>query len=88
MGKPANLANFKEYAMSTNNDTILEVAGMTCPSCIRHVTSALSELDGVDTIDVKLHDGLVHVKHDKALAPIGNLIRALEDAGYVSKARP
>ena len=73
--------------MSNEKDTILEVEGMSCPSCIRHVTSALSDIDGVDKIDVKLRDGLVIVKHDKTQAPIGQLIGALGEAGYASKER-
>ena len=56
--------------MSTERDTILEVQGMTCPSCIRHVTAALNEVDGVEKVDVKLRDGLVVVQHDPNAAPI------------------
>jgi copper chaperone len=73
--------------MSNERDTILEVEGMTCPSCIRHVSSALKELDGVGAVDVKLRDGLVVVKHDATQAPIDQLIQALDEAGYASKPR-
>ncbi len=73
--------------MSNEQDTILEVQGMTCPSCIRHVSSALTDLDGVGTVDVKLRDGLVVVKHDPSQAPVSQLIAALVEAGYVSKQR-
>ena len=73
--------------MSNERDTILEVEGMTCPSCIRHVSSALKELDGVGAVDVKLRDGLVVVKHDATQAPIDQLIAALDEAGYASKPR-
>ena len=73
--------------MSNEQDTTLEVQGMTCPSCIRHVTSALTELEGVGTVDVKLRDGLVMVKHDATQAPIDQLIDALNEAGYTSKQR-
>ncbi len=73
--------------MSTDKDTVLEVQGMTCPSCIRHVSSALSGIDGVDTVDVKLRDGLVIVKHDNAQAPISQLTAALNNAGYTSRER-
>ncbi len=73
--------------MSNEQDTILEVQGMSCPSCIRHVSSALTELEGVDKVDVKLRDGLVIVKHDKAIATIEQLVSALGEAGYVSKER-
>ena len=73
--------------MSNERDTILEVEGMTCPSCIRHVSSALEELEGVGAVDVKLRDGLVVVKHDATQAPIDQLIAALDEAGYASKPR-
>lgn len=73
--------------MSNEQDTILEVQGMTCPSCVRHVTSALTELEGVGKVDVTLRDGLVVVRHDTAQAPIAQLIDALSGAGYVSKQR-
>ncbi len=73
--------------MSNEQETVLEVEGMSCPSCIRHVTSALTDLDGVDQVDVKLRDGLVIVRHDTTEAPIAQLIDALGDAGYASKPR-
>ncbi len=74
--------------MSNEQDTILEVQGMTCPSCIRHVSSALTDLDGVGQVDVKLRDGVVVVKHDASQAPVSQLIATLDEAGYVSKQRP
>ena len=73
--------------MSNENDTILTVQGMTCPSCIRHVTEALKELDGVDTVRVELRDGIVAVQHDAAATPVERLIDALRDAGYESQRR-
>ena len=71
--------------MSNERDTILEVQGMTCPSCVRHVSSALTGLDGVGNVDVQLRKGLVVVQHDALLAPLTQLIEALGDAGYVAK---
>ncbi len=73
--------------MSNEQDTILEVEGMTCPSCIRHVTSALKDLDGVGNVEVKLRDGLVVVKHDKSQATVSQMIEALDGAGYATKQR-
>ncbi len=73
--------------MSNEQDTMLEVQGMTCPSCIRQVSSALTELEGVGAVNVKLRDGLVVVKHDATQAPIDQLIAALDEAGYASKQR-
>jgi copper chaperone len=74
--------------MSTKRDTVLNVAGMTCPSCTRHVTKALQDLDGVGNVQVELRAGTVRVEHDPAAAPVENLIDALRDAGYESRPRP
>ncbi len=73
--------------MNTEQRTVLEVQGMTCPSCVRHVTSALTEIEGVGTVDVQLREGLVTVQHEGTQAPIDQLIDALAEAGYVSKQR-
>lgn len=73
--------------MTPPQDTILEVQGMSCPSCIRHISSALAELDGVGAVDVKLRDGIVVVNHDAARASVTQLIAALDEAGYPSRQR-
>ena len=73
--------------MGNEKDTILEVQGMSCPSCIRHVSSALTELEGVGKVDVKLRDGIVIVQHDASQAPVTQLIETLNEAGYASKQR-
>lgn len=70
--------------MNNQSDTVLRVEGMSCGSCVRHVTSALNELEGVKKVEVKLRDGLVIVRHDPSLATIPNLIDALVEAGYPS----
>jgi copper chaperone len=73
--------------MSHARDTVLEVQGMTCPSCIRHVTAALDEVGGVAKVDVELKHGLVVVQHDASATPVGRLIDALRAAGYESRPR-
>jgi copper chaperone CopZ len=73
--------------MSSTKETILAVDGMTCSSCVRHVEAALRQIDGVGTVEVKLRDGQVNVRHDPIKAPLARMIEALEDAGYESRAR-
>ncbi len=73
--------------MSNQHVTTLEVEGMACPSCIRHVASALA-IDGVDDVNVRLRDGVVVVRYNAAQAPVAKLVRVLESAGYVSRPRP
>ena len=73
--------------MTTRRDTTLNVQGMTCRSCIRHVTDALCELDGVDKVDVQLREGTVMVQHDLVEAPVDSLIAKLREAGFESQPR-
>lgn len=71
--------------MSNKKEVILSVEGMTCSSCVRHVTSALRELEGIDAIEVRLRDGKVKVEHDPSLATIDEMVQALGEAGYESR---
>ena len=67
-----------------NEETLLDVIGMSCPSCIRHVNAALADIEGVAKVEVRLRDGKVLVRHDPAVANVNALIEALRDAGYDS----
>lgn len=60
--------------------TVLNVEGMTCPSCIEHVGEALA-IEGVGHVDVKLDAGTVEIDHDATISS-GRLIAALQQAGY------
>jgi copper chaperone CopZ len=70
--------------MNTDRETVLDVEGMSCGSCVRHVTAALTDLEGVAKVEVKLRDGLVVVRHDPARSSISQLVGALDEAGYPS----
>lgn len=65
-----------------NKEVVLDVMGMTCPSCVRHVNSALAELDGVGKVEVRLRDGKVVIQYDPERVQVGALIDALSEAGY------
>lgn len=60
----------------------IDVQGMTCGSCVRHVRSALLQVDGVDAVDMKLSEGKVNLSHDADDAPVPRLVEALAEAGY------
>ena len=68
-------------------EILLQVDGMSCPSCIRHIDSALRALDGVATIEVRLREGTVVVRHDPASAPEDALAEAVRGAGYDVRSR-
>ncbi|MCF7202108.1 heavy-metal-associated domain-containing protein [Pseudomonas oligotrophica] len=65
------------------NTTTLKVTGMSCGSCVRHVTAALEGLDGVGRIDVELAGGIIRVEGS---AQPETLIAALDEAGYPAEA--
>lgn len=65
-------------------ETLIDVAGMSCPSCIRNIDGALKQLDGVANVDVRLREGRVAVRHDAAVAA-ATLTEAIRKAGYDAK---
>ena len=65
--------------------TILNVEGMSCPSCIDHVSEALA-IRGVSNVQVLFDEGAVEVIHDQAVSA-GRLIAALQSAGYEASPR-
>ena len=62
----------------------LEVQGMSCGSCVKHVTQALQPLTGVSGVEVDLQSGHVRVSGE---FPQGSasLVSALTAAGYPAK---
>lgn len=68
--------------MESAKETRLKVRGMTCGSCVKHVTHALKQLDGVDSVQVSLQEGEVCVVHDPAAADEAQFIKALSEEGY------
>jgi copper chaperone len=67
-----------------NKEILLDVLGMTCPSCVRHVNVALAELEGVAKVDVRLRDGKVLIQYDPDVLNVNTLQEALREAGYES----
>lgn len=74
--------------MPNQNDTLLAVEGMTCHSCVTHVRKALMRVDGVETVDVRLAEGKVRVRHHAGEAPVTQLVEALAEAGYPATPAP
>lgn len=66
------------------NTIDLQVEGMSCGSCVKHVRQALQPLLGVREVEVDLPSGRVRVSGEleQGSAP---LLTALTDAGYPAK---
>lgn len=76
----------EETTMSESKETVLNVEGMTCGSCVRHVEGALRGLEGIGAVEVTLREGKVRVQHDANRATLEQMVEALGAAGYASRA--
>jgi copper chaperone CopZ len=65
----------------SQRETVLEVRGMSCSSCVRHVSAALQSVPGVSSVQVALRAGTALVRHDAA-ASTSSMVQALDAAGY------
>jgi copper ion binding protein len=57
------------------------ITGMTCGNCVRHVTEAVSSVEGVSSVSVDLETGTATVTSD---GPVDDaaVAAAVDDAGY------
>lgn len=64
--------------------TTVNVSGMTCGHCVMSVTEELSELAGVESVDVELVAGGVSPVTVTSSRELGDdeIEEAVEDAGY------
>ena len=56
---------------------ILEIDGMSCSNCVRHVEAALLDVHGVDVLEVEVGRAVVDTEVDE-----DTLRDALEEVGY------
>ena len=60
---------------------VLTVKGMSCEHCVARVKKALSEIDGVESVDVELSSGKCRIALSREV-PSQTLVAAIENAGY------
>ena len=74
-----------ESAADRKEESLMEktihVKGMTCPHCVKHVTKALSGMDGVTDVAVSLEAGTASFKTSRDI-PDSEYAAVLDDAGY------
>ena len=73
--------------MNTNTTQTWTVTGMTCGHCAASVTEEVTEISGVEKVDVDLATGAVAVT---SAAPLDDaaLQAAVEEAGYTVTQSP
>jgi copper chaperone CopZ len=63
-------------------ETVLNISGMTCQNCVKHVTAALQGVAGVEQVSVDLDSGMAQITGSASNA---ELIAAVEEEGYDAK---
>ena len=58
----------------------IDISGMSCNNCVKHVTEALEELEGVKNVKVSLKDKNAIIEVDNVADE--NLTNAIEEVGY------
>lgn len=59
-----------------------DVNGMTCASCVSHVTKAVQKLDGTQNVNVNLLTNDMYVDIDENKVNVQDIEKAVSDAGY------
>ncbi|MCT4612007.1 MAG: SO_0444 family Cu/Zn efflux transporter [Clostridia bacterium] len=65
------------------SDVSIEVEGMTCNHCANNVKSSLEKLKGVNSVNVNLASGMVHIKGVKLDTEL--LAKSINNLGYKAK---
>ena len=77
------------YAANESAATLLlQVAGMSCDACVRHVTRALEGLSGVLDVHVDLDTARVVVTQEPGQADLHDILQAISRAGYSARLEP
>src|ERR1043166_3675105 len=74
-------------ATSSSSICTLDIGGMTCASCVRHVEKALSRIDGVRSAEVNLATEAAPASFDPQAAGLSELTAAVAAAGYTATPR-
>ena len=62
------------------------VRGMNCGGCVRSVTRAVSQVPGVQAVEVSLEKGAASVQYDDAAVAPAAIVAAIEAAGFEASA--
>ena len=62
--------------------TRLTTTGMHCQSCVKLIEMSVSDMEGVESVQVDLAKGMTEVVHDDVLADVDAIIAEIERAGY------
>ena len=73
----------RQPPVESSTVTELNVSGMTCNNCVRHVTEALRSVPGVRSADTNLETASARVRWAPGATPdVASLLAAVQEAGY------
>lgn len=64
------------------NATTLSVPGISCAHCKMSIEEAVSELAGIDKVEVDIASRTVDLNFDEAAVGLDQIIHAIEEVGY------
>ncbi|UCE31980.1 MAG: copper-translocating P-type ATPase [Burkholderiales bacterium] len=75
------------YEVATD-ETVLDIGGMSCASCVGRVERALAAVPGVQEAVVNLASERARVRHVRDPALVRQMLQAVRQAGYEAAVRP
>jgi len=63
-------------------EKVVNVQGMTCEHCVKHVTKALEKLPSIEQVKVSLENSQASFNYSPSQVTLANIRTAIEDAGY------
>ena len=70
---------------SNSTTTILRAEGFSCPSCVNKIEKRVGKIKGVDSVKVHFASARIEVVHDPEVAPVDDLVAAVDKAGYTAR---
>ncbi|PNK60018.1 copper ion binding protein [Psychrobacter sp. FDAARGOS_221] len=61
---------------------VINIEGMTCGGCVKSVDNAVSQLNGVQNIEVDLDGNKAAVSFDAQATSVDAIVEAIEEAGF------
>lgn len=66
-------------------ESTINISGMHCEMCVSSVEKGVSELVGIESVDVSLNDSTAVVKYDESKLELAEIEKAIEKRGYKIK---
>jgi Cu+-exporting ATPase len=74
--------NADQSALHNKNVINLSIGGMNCGACVRRISKALDELDGIDAVEINLASKSAHIQFNSAEIDSAAIMSAIVEAGY------